>query len=64
MKCIRCGEEHPLPECPYVKALEFHEGGEISRVEFWTPADYPAATPNKQESEPEQDYPRLGQKRG
>lgn len=38
-KCMRCGQDHLIPACPEVKAIEFHEDGALRRVEFLTPAD-------------------------
>lgn len=32
--CSRCGNNHPLENCPQVKAIEYHENGKIKRVEF------------------------------
>ena len=60
-KCPRCGDEHPLIRCLFVKAMEFEYGGDLNsmrRVEFLTPADYgrPTAPPD---APPEQTYPTL-----
>lgn len=39
LSCMRCGEGHHITACPEVKAVEFHESGDLRRVEFLTPAD-------------------------
>jgi hypothetical protein len=43
--CRRCGGDHEIVACLYVKAIEFDDDGDIARVEFLTPADYPPAPP-------------------
>ncbi len=70
MACMRCKEEHPIIECPYVKAVEFedceltpdspHPGRIIRRVEFLTPADYGPRAAALAEPAPHEDYPRMG----
>lgn len=39
--CQWCGKlgAHPGARCPEVRAIEFHQDGTLSRVEFMTPAD-------------------------
>lgn len=54
--CRWCGATHGKI-CPYVKAFEFGATGEITRVEFLTPADYP---PLKVDPADQQEYDRLG----
>lgn len=65
--CGRCGADHDIIACPFVKAVEFDDAMRVSRIEFLTPADYaqprvvkapddapPAAGPSN--------YAKLGQK--
>lgn len=55
-KCERCGKDHPLVTCPYVKAVEFSaDNSHILRVEFLTPIDFP----RQQIAETGPDYPKL-----
>lgn len=56
--CERCGDAHPLARCPYVKAIEYDETGNIRRVEFLVPRDY-ARTAGLTEPETGDDYPKL-----
>lgn len=42
-ECRWCGEVHG-PYCQIVKALEFGPGGNVTRVEFVTLADFPRQT--------------------
>lgn len=57
--CQRCSEGHDLIACPHVKAVEYAEGGRITRVEFLTPADYgPPPKDGAPGAEPEASYPR------
>lgn len=62
--CRRCGGDHELIACDYVKAVEFdHTGLIITRLEFLTPADYgpiKASSPDEPPA-PRQDYVRLGE---
>lgn len=54
--CRWCGETHGQL-CPIVKAFNFFESGEISRVEFLTAADFHKDTA---EDEPApRNYPKL-----
>lgn len=58
-KCLRCGELHPLPECPYVKAVDFFKNGKVRRVEFLTPADFGPQPKSSGDAETGEDYPKL-----
>ena len=66
--CRWCGLLHPAAGrlCPYVKAFEFAEDGErVTRVEFLTPADYPAMKnpdPAAAGEGSAESYPKLGPK--
>ncbi len=64
--CEWCGHIHGRL-CPYVKAFEFriNESGErqVARVEFLTPADYPANKVSATGATVGEDYPRLGPSR-
>lgn len=55
--CLRCRTVHEddFRACPAVKAIEISITGQITRVEFMTPMDFPQV---KQE-EPEQPYEKL-----
>ena len=44
--CMRCGGSHPITACDLVTAIEFHESGDLKRVEFLTAADF-AAQPSE-----------------
>lgn len=60
--CHRCGGQHEILACPYVKAAEFDGDGKITRLEYLTPADY---GPQRREAEkpPEgEPYERLGKR--
>lgn len=50
--CIRCQKEHvdDFRACPMVKAIEINLIGQITRVEFLTPMDFP---PQQRIEEPE-----------
>jgi hypothetical protein len=65
-KCQRCLGEHPIIRCPYVKAIDFEEGGidggAIRRIEFLTPADYGRQIAVAKPEELVDNYPKLGQK--
>lgn len=37
--CPHCGNIHQH-KCPLVKAIEYHQGGTVKRVEYMTPVDY------------------------
>lgn len=68
MPCPRCGAEHSIVACPFVKAVEFEQGiapdyvatGAIVRIEFLTPADYGPRAAAPAEPEPQEEYPRMG----
>jgi hypothetical protein len=59
VSCMRCGGSHAVFACDLVKAVEFHESGDLKRVEFLTAADFAAQQPETPEAD--QSYPRLGQ---
>lgn len=63
-KCPRCVGPHGIIACPLVKAVELEHAGDfnsIRRVEFLTPADWPAPTASKPPDEDGgRDYPRKG----
>lgn len=33
--CGHCGGNHLTDRCPYVKAIEYHENGQVKRIEFY-----------------------------
>ena len=38
--CPRCGGGHVLMGCPQVRAIEYHDNGQIKRIEFSNHGDY------------------------
>jgi hypothetical protein len=56
--CPRCKLDHEDDPraCPAVKAIEVNVFGQVTRIEYLTPLDYPP--PDKAEAV-EPDYPRL-----
>ena len=38
--CPRCGGGHVLTGCPHVRAIEYHDNGQIKRIEFVSHSDY------------------------
>lgn len=61
LKCIRCGQPHALPECPYVKSVRWRRDGTIRSVVFLTPADYGPPQKPEPAGDETSDYPKLGQ---
>lgn len=68
-RCRWCGEPEHINAvtgaatglyCPLVKAFGLNDQGAIVRVEFFTPADWPAARATEDDDDVP-DYPRLGQ---
>lgn len=37
--CPWCGSQHGR-RCPFIKSVEYHQDGQIKRVEFFGPSDY------------------------
>jgi hypothetical protein len=60
--CPRCHEPHEWETCPYVKAIEYDDVGNITRLEFLTPADY--GRPHPAPTEAVDNYPKLGARNG
>ncbi len=56
--CQWCSEIHPEKMCPRVKAIEFDIRGEVTRVEYFSPAER-GLRAEPPESEPIADYPKL-----
>lgn len=54
-KCLRCrlNHEDDPAACPQVKAIEFDASGNVVRVEYLTPVDFP----RQQQIEPVKEYP-------
>ncbi len=44
-KCPHCDALHGGPVCPYVKAIEYYQNGNVKRVEYHTTPPRPYETP-------------------